>query len=161
MTSGHLDSGCWFSCSRWWRRWQRLDGFWRDGASQFIQHRPDGSHARHGFFAELPTVGVGADHFAMDEYGASAHAGDDFRHLQPRMIRLDKNEVLVGEEVGEHTDDFHIEAFGFGARKDRQTVSFVARLELLNIEKGRCWSRGLRRFELGKRCTKSKSAGNA
>jgi hypothetical protein len=62
--------------------------------------------------------------------------------LQARVIRLDEDEVLVRQEVGEHPDHFDVEPLGLRPREHRQAVALVARLELLDIEQG--WGGGSR-----------------
>ena len=95
-------------------------------ARQLVQHRLNGGDAGDGFGAELPAVGVSAHHAPVDEDGASAHSRDDLGDLEPRVRRLDEDEILMRAKTADGAENFDVETLGLGAAKDGQAVAFHA-----------------------------------
>jgi hypothetical protein len=93
----------------------------RDGPRELVEHALDRRDAGDRLRAEDPAVGVGADHLAVQVDRAAAHARDDVRRVEARVVRrLDQDEILVGPEVLQDADDLDVELLG--RREPENTV---------------------------------------
>lgn len=104
----------------------------RGGILQYVGDGCDAGDGLLGEHAEFQRKRAGE--FAIEIYGAAAHAGDDAGVLDLGALQLDENDGLLGaEKIGQDAQDFEIKFFDLVAGEDGVGVALHSGV---NVGKG-------------------------
>ncbi len=101
------------------------------GRHYFRFHHPfNRRDPRNWSLRKRPRICHGADHFSIDEYRTSTHAGNHSGFFKIAPFQHSNDEVLLREIILEDTKDFHLKLFNLVSFKDGTSYAYHSFLHL-------------------------------